>query len=90
MVKSENSAVIYQKNKPFSRIYRARDFIFLRHLFRFNDKTYIIDKSIEDSQYPPFVTIVRGHITNIWMIYERENRHHLVGYLQMLNEGYLN
>lgn len=60
MIKSENSALIYTKIKPYNRLYRARDFVYLRHVFRDSDTYYIADKSIESINYPPFTTIVRG------------------------------
>jgi hypothetical protein len=46
MIKSENTAIIYQKHKQYSKLYRSRDFIFLRHAFKKNKNLYIVDKSI--------------------------------------------
>ena len=51
---------MYEVLKPFSRLYRPRDFIFIRHVFRVGSVMYMIDKSIEHTNYPPFMTIVRG------------------------------
>lgn len=59
-IPSENSALMYQVNKAYNRLYRARDFVFIRHVFNNNNKVYMIDKSIENANYPPFLTIVRG------------------------------
>ena len=59
---SENSAIVYQKHKPYSKFYKARDFLYLRHVFAQGDHYYIIDKSIENSHYPPFSNIIRGTI----------------------------
>jgi hypothetical protein len=46
ILKSENVSIVYQKNKAMNKIYRGRDFIFLRHVFKMNNNLYIIDKSI--------------------------------------------
>ena len=46
ILRSENVAVIYQKHKPMSKIYRARDFVFMRHVFKMNGNLYMVDKSI--------------------------------------------
>ena len=54
---------MYMKTKPYNRLYRPRDFLFLRHVFREEGEkkfSYIIDKSVENMNYPPFITIVRG------------------------------
>lgn len=60
----ENSALIYQKNKALGFLYRERDFLFLRHCFsKIIDKhqaTFIIDKSIDSVNHPPFMTVSRG------------------------------
>jgi hypothetical protein len=45
-IPSENSALMYQVNKANTRLYRARDFVFIRHVFNNNNKVYMIDKSI--------------------------------------------
>ena len=60
LIKSENSAFIYHINKAYNKMYRCRDFIYLRHIFRKENKLFMIDKSIENVNYPPFITIVRG------------------------------
>ena len=60
MIGSENSAIVYQKNKQYNKLYRPRDFVFLRHVFANAGDLYIIDKNLENSAYPPFITIVRG------------------------------
>lgn len=46
LISSENTAIVYLKIKAYSRIYRARDFIFLRHAFRKDGDIFVIDKSI--------------------------------------------
>ena len=37
---------MYLKIKAYNKLYRPRDFVFLRHVFNSNGNTYIIDKSI--------------------------------------------
>jgi|JI6StandDraft_1071083.scaffolds.fasta_scaffold04485_11 hypothetical protein len=66
LIASENTAILYLKIKAFSRIYRPRDFVFLRHAFRRSSDIYLIDKSIENVNYPPFLTIVRGKLETVW------------------------
>lgn len=46
LIKSENSAMMYLKIKAFNKLYRPRDFIFLRHVFLAHETLHIIDKSI--------------------------------------------
>jgi hypothetical protein len=57
---------MYMKIKAYSRIYRARDFLFLRHAFRKDNELYLVDNSIENVNYPPFYTIVRGKLQTVW------------------------
>jgi hypothetical protein len=72
MISSENSAIMYMILKPFSRIYRGRDFIFIRHAFSIgNNAYYIADKDIENSNFPPFITIVRGKYSCVWAILKK-------------------
>lgn len=66
ILKSENVAIIYQKHKAMSKIYRARDFVLMRHVFQFDGNLYFVDKSIQNATYPPFLTIVRGDMQIIW------------------------
>lgn len=68
-IPSENSALLYMVLKPFSRLYRSRDFIFIRHVFRSGKQVYMIDKSIENTNYPPFMTIVRGQLCIVYGIF---------------------
>jgi hypothetical protein len=56
-ISSENSAIVYQKNRGYSKWYRERDFLYLRHVFRQGDSYFIADKSIENSHFIPFQTI---------------------------------
>lgn len=52
---------MYMVLKPFNRIYRSRDFVFIRHCFRIGSNAfYVADKDIENSNYPPFISMVRG------------------------------
>ena len=60
MVKSENSAIVYQVNKAQNKFYRQRDFIVIRHAFRHQNNVYLVDKSIDNMNFPPFLTLVRG------------------------------
>ena len=77
-IPSENSALLYQLNKPYNRLYRARDFVFIRHVFSSGKNVYMIDKSIENANYPPFLTIVRGTLCNVFGLFERNDRIELI------------
>lgn len=90
LVKSENSAMMYLKQKAFSKFYRARDFVFLRHAFTSNGNAYMIDKSIEDINYPPFTTIVRGNLCILWGIIDENDKRMIIADAFIKNEGYLN
>ena len=65
---------MYQLNKAYNRLYRARDFVFIRHVFSVGNKVYMIDKSIEYGNIPPFLTIVRGSLCNVYGLFERNGR----------------
>lgn len=83
---------MYMVLKVFNRIYRPRDFIFIRHAFKIGSNSfYIADKSIENSNYPPFITVVRGKYECVWSILRKEiNKVKLVACMNMDNAGYLN
>ena len=89
-IPSENSAVMYQLNKAYNRLYRARDYVFIRHVFSYGDKVYMIDKSIENANYPPFMTIVRGELCNVYGIFDRSDRLELIVDFELRHEGILN
>ena len=59
-ISSDNSAISYQKHKEYSKWYRERDFLYLRHIFKMGNDYYIADKSIENTNFIPFDTINRG------------------------------
>ena len=81
---------MYQKNRPYNKLYRSRDFVFVRHGFRKNKDFYVVDRKIENSNYPPFMTIVRGDYSCIWGILEKKDEIKVVGDLTMNHQGYLN
>ena len=56
------------KLRNYNAVYRGRDFLFLRHVFKIGKYLYIVDKSIENIDYPPFITIVRGEILAVWCL----------------------
>lgn len=50
----------------------------------------MIDKSIDPRMYPPFTTVVRGHISyGLWMIEELENSSKLILEIEMDHGGSL-
>lgn len=59
-ISSENSAISYQKHRAYSKWYRERDFLYLRHVFKLKEDYYIADKSIENTNFIPFDTIHRA------------------------------
>lgn len=89
LIKSENSAMMYMKVKGFSRLYRPRDFVFLRHVFRDSNRLYMVDKSIDNINYPPFTTIVRGDLLVVWCVSKGSNSVELSADITISNEGYL-
>ena len=80
------------KLKNYSAIYRGRDFLFLRHAFKKGDNLYLVDKSIESIDYPPFMTIVRGDLTAVWGFIQNKEKNQtlLVVDITLNNEGILN
>lgn len=50
----------------------------------------MIDKSIENTNYPPFMTIVRGTLCLVYGVFERSDKIELIVDVQLVNEGYLN
>jgi hypothetical protein len=89
-IPSENSAVMYQLNKAYNRLYRPRDFVFIRHVFSYGEKVYMVDKSIENVNYPPFLTIIRAEFCNVYGLFEKEDRIELIADFELKNEGMLN
>lgn len=74
-ISSENSALIYQKDKAQGLLYRERDYLFFRHSFSVkpsnpNDKAkiFIADKSIDSISFPPFMTVARGEKKLVYCI----------------------
>ena len=63
---------MYQTLKAYNKFYRPRDFIFVRHAFSHKGNFYLIDKSIDNINYPPFMTLVRGEISIVWGIMQNE------------------
>lgn len=66
-ISSENSALIYQKDKAQGLLYRERDYLFFRHSFSISSsnsheksRIFIADKSIDSISIPPFMTVARG------------------------------
>lgn len=63
-ISSENTALLYEKNKSQGMLYRERDFLYLRHCFSISDQknanSFIVDKSIDSIHQPPFMTVVRA------------------------------
>lgn len=92
VIKSENSAVMYMKLKNYSKTYRGRDFLYLRHAFNTVDTIYIVDKSIENLSYPPFMTIVRGDYSAVFgLIQSKEKKETLIIIdIQMDHSGIVN
>ena len=66
LIRGENTTVLYMNLRKQSALYRERDFLFLRHAFRKENTLYLVDKSIESPDYPPFMTIVRGEMRAVW------------------------
>ena len=73
-ISSENSCIGYLKLKALSEWYRERDYVFLMHLFKFKHGYYLVGKSIENTNFVPFQSIIRGTIKHvIWKISESKN-----------------
>lgn len=45
-ITSENSCVVYLKQRAYSEWYRPRDYLILLHLFRFEKQTILVGRSI--------------------------------------------
>lgn len=70
-ISSENSCIAYRKEKPLNEWYRERDFVSLIHTFKEHDYYYFVEKSIENINFIPFQSIIRGDIKYaIWRIIE--------------------
>lgn len=68
IISSENMVIVSEKHKQYNTIYRARDFVYLRHVFCKDKNVYMVDKSITNSSYPPYMIVVRGNIGCVWGI----------------------
>lgn len=57
------------KSKALSEWYKERDYLLLAHMFHMKDTYYIVSKSIENSMFVPFSSIVRGTFYHlVWKI----------------------
>ena len=92
LLKSENSAIMYQTLKAYNKFYRLRDFVFVRHAFAHQGNFFLVDKSIDNINFPPFMTLVRGEMSAVWGVLREENgqRLRLVGEFVIVNAGLLN
>jgi hypothetical protein len=74
-ISSENTVLIYEKNKSQGILYRERDFLYLRHSFTVQsykqNNSFFIDKSIDSIHHPPFMTVVRAERQLIWGLIEK-------------------
>ena len=82
---------MYQTLKAYNKFYRLRDFVFIRHAFSNNGNFYLVDKSIDNINFPPFMTLVRGEITALWGIFtdEKSQQITLSGDFVIVNGGLL-
>ena len=92
LLKSENSAIIYQTLKAYNKFYRLRDFVSVQHALTHNNNFYLVDKSLDNINFPPFMTLVRGEISAVWGIIKEEKSQELklVGDFVIVNAGLLN
>jgi hypothetical protein len=66
--------------------------VFIRHAFcTGRDALYIADKNIENTNFPPFITIVRGMYECVWAIRKKQdNKFRVIGDNSRDHKGYLN
>lgn len=83
---------MYQTLKAFNKFYRMRDFVFVRHAFSHNGNFYLVDKSIDNISFPPFMTLVRGEISALWGIFKDQEKKQITlsGEFSIVNSGLLN
>lgn len=64
----------------------------MRHAFRKDGDIFVVDKSIENVNYPPFLTIVRGKLQTVWGILPNADNSEclLVIDTKLNHEGYIN
>jgi hypothetical protein len=73
MISSENSVLAYQKDKSKGFLYRERDYLFIRHCFSIDlrdrkKRVFMVEKSIDSINTPPFMTVARGEKDLIWCV----------------------
>ncbi len=56
---------MYQVNKNYNKLFRMRDFVYIRHIFKADDGLYAIDRSIENENFVENGAITRGHLQKI-------------------------
>lgn len=61
-ISSENSCIMYQIHKKESKWYHERDYLYLRHVFQYEENYYIADRWIENTNFIPIMGIERGRI----------------------------
>ena len=69
LISTENTAIMYQKHKRYNQWYKERDFVYIRHVFKTGNDYFMVDKSIENNNFMPFNSIVRGKVNYcVWKI----------------------
>jgi len=61
-ITSDNTFIMYMKQRAQSEWHKERDFLFLKHVFKMSERYYMVDKSIDNSHFIPFQSINRGTI----------------------------
>jgi hypothetical protein len=85
-----NYTVCRQVHRPYNSKETPREFLYLRHLFVCEGRTYMVDRSIDMPEFPPDDNIIRGVIPScIWRVQNTINARmtQLVILLEMLHQA---
>lgn len=77
MIYSENCTINVEEHQPYNRLFRPREFTYIRHLVKNSrDEYFIIDRSIEQNMLQKKPKIVRGSLFIVTKI--SQDHHHLL------------
>jgi hypothetical protein len=79
VIYSENSSINLEEHQPYNRLFRPREFAYLRHVVRDSlGQLFLIDRSISQPMLPPRPHCVRGELFNVLRMSQNEQQVMLV------------
>lgn len=88
VIYSENATINIEEHAPYNRLFRPRDFSFIRYVIKsIDNEFFMIDKSIEQDMLLPRKNMVRGSLCNKVRVSQNIHQIMLVMDLNFQNKG---